>query len=208
MARPRLGCIGVEADPVVLHLEEHPIFAGSEPDDHVLRLCVLEHVVERLLGNAEDLAVAHRVSRQLADQHELDLLLPQPAQHLDVLPQRPAETILLEVGRPQLEDERAELLERLSRQNLQLRDPIARGGGVALEHRRGSLGFEHQAEQLLADGVMEVERKSVSLGDDRELPRLLVQARVRDRDRRVRGQQPISSSSSSVNSAASSFSVR
>ena len=129
------------------------------------------------------------VWRRLPVEHELDLLLPQPAEHLDVLSQRSAETVLLELGRTQLEDERAELLERLSREHLQLRDSFTGRGGVALEHRPGSFGLQHQAEQLLADGVVEVERQPVPLGDDGELPRLLVQPGVRDRDRRMRCEQ-------------------
>ena len=127
--------------------------------------------------------------RRFPVEHELDLLLPQPAEHLDVLTQRPTETVLLELGRTQLEDERAELLERLSREYLQLRDSFTGRSGVALEHRPGSFGLQHQAEQLLADGVVEVERQPVPLGDDRELARLLVQPGVRDRDRRMRCEQ-------------------
>ena len=141
-------------------------------------------------------------------EHELDLLLAEPAQHLDVLSQRPAEAVLLEVGRPQLEDERAELVERLSRQHLQLCDSVARRSGVALEHGRRGLRFEHEPEQLLADGVVEIERQPVSLGDDRELPRLLVQAGVRDRDRRMRGQEADQLLVLAVKSGPSSFSVR
>ncbi len=53
----------------------------------------------------------------------------------------------------------------------------------------GRLGAQDEAEQLLADGVVELEREAVALGDDRELAALLVQAGVRDRDRRVRGEQ-------------------
>ena len=44
----------------------------------------------------------------------------EPAQQLDVLAQRSAQAVLLEVRRAQLEDERAELVERLLRQRLQL----------------------------------------------------------------------------------------
>ena len=156
-----------------------------------LRLCVLERVLERLLRDAEDLAVARRrpPAARPASTSSISLL-PEPAQQLDVLAQRPAEPVLLEVGRPQLEDERAELLERLLRQDLQLARPDrAPRPGRARAPSPAASALEHEAEQLLADGVVEVEREAVSLGDDRELPRLLVQARVRDRDRRMRGQQ-------------------
>ena len=67
------------------------------------------------------------------------------------------------------------------------RSPAA-AGSRSSSGRRG-LGVEHETEELLADGVVQVESEPVSLGDDRELPGLLVEARVRDRDRRVRGEQ-------------------
>ena len=107
-----------------------------------------------------------------SDTVELDLLVAEPAQHLDVLAQRAGEAVALEVGRPQLEDERAQLVERLPRQRLQPADPLARRRRVAVEQRRRRLGLEHEAEQLLADGVVELEREPVALGDDRELARL------------------------------------
>ena len=109
---------------------------------------------------------------------------------LDVLAERPGEPVQLEVERPELEDERAQLLERVLRQRLQPLDLVARRRRIAVEQRAGRLGAEDEAEQLLAHGVVEVEREAVPLGDDRELARLLLEARVRDRDRCVRGEQP------------------
>ena len=107
-----------------------------------------------------------------------------------MLAERPAEPVELEVERPELEDERAQLLERVLRQRLQPLDLVARRRRIAVEQRAGRLGAEDEAEQLLAHRVVEVEREAVPLGDDGELARLLLEARVRDRDRRMRGEQP------------------
>ena len=60
---------------------------------------------------------------------------------------------------------------------------LARRLRVAIEQRPGRLRGEQEPEQLLADDVVEVEGEPVPLGHDRELPRPLVEARVRDRDR-------------------------
>ena len=110
-------------------------------------------------------------------------------EHLDLLAQRALEPVALELGRPQPEDQRAQLVERLARELAQPLDLGARGLGVAVELGRRRLGGQHQAEQLLADDVVELEREPVALGDDRQLPAALVQARVRDRDRGVRREQ-------------------
>ncbi len=127
---------------------------------------------------------------RLGSELQPDLALAVAAQQLDVLAQRPAQTVLREVGRAQLEDERAELIERLLRLSLQLPDVVAGGGWIALEQRPRCLRAQHEPEELLADGVVEIERQPVALGGDRELPRLLVQARVRDRDCGMSGEQP------------------
>ena len=65
----------------------------------------------------------------------------------------------------------------------------ARRRGVRVELGAGGLGGEHQAEQLLADHVVQLERQAVALGHDRQLSALLVQPRVGDRDRGVRSEQ-------------------
>ena len=65
----------------------------------------------------------------------------------------------------------------------------ARLVGIAVEQRRGRLGAEVEAEQLLADDVVQLERQPVALGQDRQLAAALVQARVGDRDGGVRGEQ-------------------
>ena len=107
-----------------------------------------------------------------------------------MLAQRAAEPVALEVGRPQLEDQRAELVERLAGRapSASRAAPAAPSGSTPDERRRG-LGGQDEAEELLAYGVVELEREPVSLREDRQLAALLVQARVRDRDRGVRGQQ-------------------
>ena len=85
---------------------------------------VAQRVLERLLGDAQHLAVARRRRRASSPSSSSSIsACLQPAQHLDVLAQRAAEAVALEVGRAQLEDQRAQLVERLSRQRLQLRRP-------------------------------------------------------------------------------------
>ena len=154
------------------------------------RVGVLDRVLERLLGDAEHLEVARRICRRLVLDRELDLEPFEAAHEPDVLAERPAEPVEREVDRPELEHERAQLLERVLRQGLQPLDLIARRGRIAVEQRPGRLGAEDEAEQLLAHRVVELEREAVALGDDGELARLLLEARVRDRDRRMRGEQP------------------
>ena len=105
-------------------------------------------------------------------------------EHLDLLAQRALEPVALELGRAQAEDQRAQLVERLARELAQPLDLGARRDRVAVELRGGGLGGQHQAEQLLADDVVQLEREAVALGEDRQLAALLVQARVGDRDRR------------------------
>ena len=154
------------------------------------RVGVLDRVLERLLGDAEHLEVARRICRRLVLDRELDLEPFEAAHQPDVLAQRPGEPVEREVERPELEHERAQLLERVLRQGLQPLDLVARRGRIAVEQRPGRLGAEDEAEQLLAHRVVELEREAVALGDDGELARLLLEARVRDRDRCVRGEQP------------------
>ncbi len=101
----------------------------------------------------------------------------------------PLQAVALELGRSQPEDQRAELVQRLARDELDPLELGPRAVGIRVELRRGGLGAEHQAEQLLADDVVELEREPVALGDDRQLAAALVQPRVRDRDRGVRGEQ-------------------
>ena len=167
-----------------------PVAVAAEHDRDVARVGVLDRVLERLLGDAEHLEVARRIGRRLVLDRELDLEPFEAAHQPDVLAERPAEPVEREVERPELEHERAQLLERVLRERLQPLDLVARRGRIAVEQRPGRLGAEDEAEQLLAHRVVELEREAVALGDDGELARLLLEARVRDRDRRVRGEQP------------------
>ena len=54
----------------------------------------------------------------------------------------------------------------------------------------GVLASHHGGPAASDPRELQVQRQAVALGRDRELPRLLVQARVRDRDRRMGGEQP------------------
>src|SRR6266536_5107880 len=188
--RPQAGTARLEADAVVLHLEHEASVVGVQAQDDVLCVRVAQRVLQRLLCDAQHVAVTYSVAGNGVVDVEVDLALLQPAQHVDVLAQRAAQAVPFEVGRTELEHERAQLVERLLRERLQLRNLLARRRRIALEQRRRSLGAEHDAEELLADRVVEVEREPVSLGDDGELPALLVQPGIRDRDRGVRGEQP------------------
>src|SRR5215211_4071970 len=188
-ARADGGGIRVEADAVVGDLEQQAPVTGLEDHGDVGRVRVAKRVLERLLGDPEHLAVARRFGGDVAGDRQVDLAAPEPADELDVLSQRAREAVPLEVGGPELEHERAQLVERLLRERLERRHLGARRGRVAVEQRRGRLGPQHETEQLLADRVVEVEREPVPLGGDRQLARALVEARVRDRDRGVRGEE-------------------
>ena len=127
---------------------------------------------------------------QLVVDLELDRHAVQALLQLDVLAQRAAQPVALEVGRPQLEDERAQLVQRLAARAPAARSHLARAAArVAVEQRRRGLGGQHQPEQLLAHHVVQLERQAVALGEHRQLAAALVQARVGDRDRGVRGEQ-------------------
>ena len=94
-------------------------------------------------------------------------------EHLDLLAQRALEPVALELGRAQLEDQR-----RAARRAPRARalrtavDLRARGVGIAVEQRRRRLGREHEAEQLLADDVVQLEREPVALRTTIESSRL------------------------------------
>ena len=91
--------------------------------------------------------------------------------------------------RAQVDDHRAQLLHRLAREladELQLRGRLR---GVALEQRVAGFRREHDAEELLRDRVVQLAREPVSLLDDAQLARALVQARVLQRERGVGGER-------------------
>src|SRR4051794_10468231 len=173
--RAQLGVARVEAGAVVGDLEDEATVARAEPHRDACRGGVPQRVVQRLLGDAQDLRVALDV---LVD-GELDVDPVQAAHHLDVLAQHAGEAVALEVGRAQLEHEGAQLVERLARELLQPGDLRAGGTGVALavavEQRAGRVRAEHEAEELLADDVVQLEREPVALGEDRQLAAALVQ---------------------------------
>jgi hypothetical protein len=57
------------------------------------------------------------------------------------------------------------------------------------KERRGRLGGEVEAEQLLADDVVQLQGQTVALGQNRQLPAALVETSVGDGDGGVSGQQ-------------------
>ena len=168
------GVAGLEADAVVLDLEHEPPSAGVQPDRDVRR---------RPRGGARSASASWAIRSTSPSRagsagssssiSSVDLALLEAAEHLDVLAQRAAEPVALEIGRPQLEDERAQLVERLLRERLQLRDLLARRApGRARAACSAASALSTSAEQLLADGVVQVEREPVPLGHDRELAAL------------------------------------
>ena len=128
-------------------------------------------VLERLLRDSKQLAVPTRVGRWLSIELELHVghASLDTAQHLDVLPQGGREPVSLELGRAQLEDEVAQLLERLLRQLPQAVDLNAGRVFVDTEQRVGRLRRQREREQLLADHVVQLEGEAVALVEDREL---------------------------------------
>ena len=110
-------------------------------------------------------------------------------QHVDVLAQRLGEPLGLERRRAQLEHDRAQLVHRAARQLLHALDLRRRRPVAAREQLARRLGREHDAEQLLGDGVVQLAREPVALLDDAQLAAALVQPRVLDRERGVRGEQ-------------------
>jgi hypothetical protein len=106
-----------------------------------------------------------------------------------VLAERAAKAVLLHVRGAQLEDQRAQLVERLLRVDAQLVHLLARGRLVAVHQLAGRLGGQHEAEESLAHRVVQLERQAVPLGEHGQLAALLVEAGVRDRYRGVRRQQ-------------------
>ena len=71
-------------------------------------------------------------------------------------PDRLDQAVLLQVGGPQLEDERPHLGERLALQLPQLTQHLARGGRVAVHEQLDAAGGEGHAEQRLGHRVVEL----------------------------------------------------
>ena len=85
------------------------------------------------------------------------------ATSLRSVPPRPSRS---NSGWSEPEDQGAQLLERLARQLLHPRHLLPRRLGIPIEQSRGGLGGQDQAEQLLADHVVELEGQTVALGED------------------------------------------
>src|SRR3954469_9515960 len=155
LPRAQLGIARVEADAVVGDLEHDAPLRAAEPHGDVLGAGVAQRVVQRLLGNAQHLAVALLVAARAVVDGELDVDGVERAEDRDVLAQRAGQPVARQGGRAQLEDQRAQLLERLARELLQARDLLAGARLVAVQQRAGRLGGEHEAEELLADDVVQ-----------------------------------------------------
>src|SRR3954452_10749228 len=97
--RAYLGRVGIEAGAVVAHLEHHAPILVREPQADVVGVRVAHRVAQRLLGDAKDLARAARVGLDDGLEVELDLPGLEGAHDVDVLAQRPAQAVALEVGR-------------------------------------------------------------------------------------------------------------
>ena len=155
------------------------------------RARVLERVVQRLLRDAQQLAVAADVRGRHAVELEPDLGRPglHPAQHLDVLAQRRREAVALELGRPQLEDEVAQLLQRLLRQRAQRVHLLPRGLDVDVEQLPADSAVSDSANSFCE--ITSCSSSASRLRSSRiESSRVRsYRPRVRDRDRGVRGQQ-------------------
>ena len=166
-----------------------PSAAGPAAPSHAVGARVPQRVLERLLRDAKDLPVAGGVGGQLAVDDELDSWGSSRRSSSTCLrsaPPRPS--CSRSGGRSSKTSERSSSSASCA-SCLQLPHPGSRGGRVTFEQRPGCFGVENEAEELLADGVVEVEREPVPLGDDRKLPRPLVETGVGDRDRGVSGEQ-------------------
>ena len=76
---------------------------------------MLERVTQRLLGDAIYFTLHRRRRPHPAVLPELDLHVVHPSQHFDVLAQGRCDSVGVNLGRPQLEDERSHLLHRRTR---------------------------------------------------------------------------------------------
>jgi hypothetical protein len=112
--------------------------------------------LERLLRDPEELALDARIRLARAVHGELDRRRVDAAQDVDVLLQRRDEPVGLEVGRPQLEHERAHLLACLRRQPPHLGQLGTGRLRVAVEQLGRRLGGEREREERLGDGVVAI----------------------------------------------------
>ncbi len=125
--------------------------------------------------------------RGVAGDLERDVLLVHPAQDAEVLAERRGEALVGERGRTELEDERPQLLHAGARELLDALELDARGVGVAVEERRGGIGGEHDAEEVLRHRVVQLAGDAVALLDDARARGCARRAgRSRSRSRRAR----------------------
>ena len=151
---------------------------------------VADGVLQRLLGDAQDLAVARARRRPRASSISTSISTRCSRRSISTClrsaPHSPSRSS--SGGRSSRISERSS--SSASRASARSRSTCARARRrVAVELRAGRLGGEHEAEQLLADRVVELEREPVARLEHRQLAAALVEAGVGDRDRRVRGEQ-------------------
>ena len=97
----------VDDHAVVLDLQHQPTAIQVKAHVDPRRVRVSERVLERLLRDAEHLLIAVAAAgRDRVVDVQLDVHAVELAQDLHVLPQRAAEPVAIEVGRPELEDQR------------------------------------------------------------------------------------------------------
>ena len=130
---------------------------------------MLHDVVERLLGDAvEDLLGGQRQPvRQVALDHDRQ---PQPTlQGAGMGLERAHQAVLLQVSRPELEDQRAHLGQGLALQVAQLRQLVARACRILLEEHLDGTRHERHREQRLGDRIVELAREVGALFARRQL---------------------------------------
>ena len=128
------GLVGVEADAVVVDRHAQVPVAASSRTSMRLARGVAQRVLQRLLGDAEDLAARPARGSASPSTLERDRVAVHAPQDVDVLAQRRGQALVSARGRAQLEDQRAQLLHRLARELLQAPQLGPGLGGVAVEH--------------------------------------------------------------------------
>jgi hypothetical protein len=146
--------------------------------------------VEGFLDDAQDLPRARGLERRRGavgvelDGHAVDAL-----EHVGLLAQHALEPVALELRRAQPEDERTQLGQRLTSEIAHALELGTCLVGAAVQQRRRRLGGEVEAEELLADDVVELQREAIALRQDRELAAALVEPGIGDGDGGMGGQQ-------------------
>ena len=167
------GLVGVEADAVVGDRDAQVPVVGAQPDVDAAGAGVAQGVLQRLLGDAQDLARAGaRLGVALDAQR--DRVAVHALQHVDVLAQRGGQALALGRRRAQLEDQRAQLVHRLARELLQAAQLRLGLVGVAVDDGGRRLGREREPEELLRHRVVQLARQAVALLDDAQLAAALV----------------------------------